>query len=111
MDTLKYKTNWNGKLNTKYHTTFRMHNPKRFYQGKEFIEELNGKPVARVKVIKVYPRLLNQVSELEAYQDTGYNVFQFRKIVETMYKNKTHVPTQQFDLVLLEVQDNQQILM
>lgn len=111
MDTLKYSTNWNSKLNCKFHTTFRIHNPKRFFPGKEFIEELNAKPVNRVKVVKVFPRTLDQVTELEAYHDTGYNQYQFRKIVETMYKNKTHVPTQQFDLVLLEVQDNQHTLM
>lgn len=111
MDTLKYKTNWNNKLNSKFHTTFRMHNPKRFFPGKEFIEELNGKQVNRVKVVKVFPRLLSQVTELEAYHDTGYNIYQFRKIVETMYKHKAHVPSQQFDLVLLEIQDNQQTLM
>lgn len=109
-DKLKYSTNWNNKLNCKYHTTFRMHNPKRFFPGKRFIEELNGKPVNRVKVLAVYPRQLNEVTNLEAYHDTGYSLPQFKKIVTNMYKNKTHVPSQLFDLVLLEVQDSQQTL-
>lgn len=108
MLTIKYQTNWNNKLASKIHTTFRLHNANRFRPGAEFIEELKGKPVNRVKVIRVYPKLLSQVTEVEAFLDTGYGLPQFRKIVQTMYKNKfPDVTNVQFDLVLLEVVDKQ----
>jgi uncharacterized protein YqfB (UPF0267 family) len=104
-DKINFQTNWNGKLDCKCFTTFRLSGDK--YQiGRAYEIQLNGKYLKTARCIDKKTLRLDQVNEWIARIDTGYSLEEFRKVVRTMYKNiVTDFGTQEFVLVLLETVD------
>lgn len=93
MDTLKFSTNWNNKLNCKCFTTVRLYDPNRHFQYKDFIVELKKgniyEKIGIFKVMDIATGLLSEIPSHICYLDTGYGKVEFIKIFENMYKNSS----------------------
>lgn len=99
---LQFSHNWNNKLLCDNFTTIRLHDPYRFKPGRVFEVVLKGVPMGKRVVLGIKTIRIDQVSDLIARLDTGYNAADFRKIIGNMYKNKVaNVDAAYFDLVLL----------
>lgn len=102
IDTIKFATNWNNKLNCTCFTTFRMATSK--YQiNKAYRIELKGKYLGTATVKGLRIMTLSRVNEFISFLDTAYEPGQFVNMVKTMYKNKNIDPVKQnFYLILLK---------
>lgn len=98
METLKFSTNWNNKLNCKCFTTFRLYNPKIHYIGAKFDVVLKNEVIKRVEVIECRRMHLADVNEWVARIDTGYSKDEFKEIVQKIYG---YVEDKVFCLLLL----------
>lgn len=108
MANIAYSTNWNNKLACPIHTTFRIYDNRKFFKGAKLVETLQGKAVNNVEVIRVIPKKLDDVTDLEALLDTGYGLPAFKKIVTNMYKHKfPNIHSAQFCLVVLKIVSSQ----
>lgn len=109
MDTIKFSDSWNGKLNCKCFTTFRLATTK--YQiGRTYRIELKGKflGIATIKGMRIMK--LNRVNEFISFLDTGYEPGAFVNIVKRMYQNKVpNVLQSDFNYILLKWDGEQQI--
>lgn len=103
MGTIKFSYNWNNKLENKAFTTIRIHNPKKYIQGKAFNIELNetAKGVAILQEKRTIKP--DQLNDFICYLDTGYNSRETLQILERMYKN-LNIQNTMFDLCLLVYQ-------
>ena len=103
--TINFQTNWNGKLDCKCFTTFRLSGGK-YRIGGTYEIQLKGKYVKVARCIDKKTLRLDQVNEWSARIDTGYSLEEFCKLVTTMYKNIVKdFSTQEFVLILLETVD------
>lgn len=101
METIKFSTNWNNKLNCKFYTTLRLVNYK--YQiGKVYQVELKGKTLHKVQIADIKIFGINDINSYVAGLDTGYTVGETKKILRTMYK-EVNWETQRLALILLQV--------
>ena len=100
MQTIDFSYNWNNKLNCKAFTTWRVHNPKKYYEGAIVDITLKDEHLFTAAIVKVRTLLLNQANEYISYLDTGYSVEEFQDIVLKMYGAKAK--TMKFDFILLE---------
>ncbi len=108
MPTIRFSTNWNGKLNNKSFTTLRVHDPLRYKAGTIFSVEVDGKLFVNAKVITVKTMTLSKVSEFEARLDSGYSRKEFINLIKRLYRNRAFLyNSQKFDLVLFERMDSQ----
>ncbi|RYC70014.1 ASCH domain-containing protein [Spirosoma sordidisoli] len=102
---INFQTNWNGKLDCRCFTTFRLAGGK-YQVGKIYDIQLNGKSIKKARCLDKRVLRLDQVNEWIARIDTGYSLEEFRNLVQTMYKNIVRdFTTQEFVLVLLETID------
>lgn len=100
---LSFQTNWNGKLSCKYFTTWRMHNPRKFYVGAQYEIYLNGALTKIVECVQVKSYKLYQVNDYIAALDAGYTRDEFVALVKNMYKNKNiDFETQLWDFPLMK---------
>ncbi|MBI9056819.1 MAG: hypothetical protein JEZ01_03505 [Labilibaculum sp.] len=108
MSTIRFSTNWNGKLNNQSFTTLRVHDPLKFRAGTIFSVEVDGKLFVNAKVITVKTMCLNEITEFEARLDSGYSRREFINLIKRLYRNRAFLySSQKFDLVLFERMDSQ----
>lgn len=79
---IKFSCNWNGKLNCTAFTTLRR---KHYRVGERLVVKLNGNEIKTVLVKEKRTFDYTQITEFEAYQDTGYSKEATIKILEKMY--------------------------
>lgn len=95
--------NWNNKLDGRFLTTFRLHNPKKHILNIPCELYLKGHLYKSGKIVDVRKMRLAQVNAFIAGLDAGYSVEEFTKLVQTMYKNKVKdIDDALFDLVLIQ---------
>ena len=102
MEIIRFSYNWNNKLTNKAFTTIRLHNPNKYKRNGLYKIECNGKAtgIAKIKDIRTFP--LASLNDFITYLDTGYNVAETVKLLQTMYKNKSvQWETQKLDFCLL----------
>lgn len=85
MDTLNFKTNWNGKLDCNFYTSIRIWNEGKYVVGKRF--EIWEKKQKRhiSELVKAVPFSLDKLPEITAYLDTGYSLSETKGIIAKMY--------------------------
>lgn len=86
-ETINFSDSWNGKLNCKCFTTFRLASPK-YQLNKTYHIQLKGKHLGTATIKGMRIMKLSQVNEFISHIDTGYDSEAFKKMVYTMYKNK-----------------------
>lgn len=87
MDTLNFKTNWNGKLDCNFYTSIRIWNEGKYVVGKCF-EVLEKKQKRHIsELVKAVPFTLDKLPEITAYLDTGYSLSETKDIIAKMYPN------------------------
>lgn len=105
---ITFNYNWNKKLNNDAFTTIRLRNDKKFRVGETYYIDLNDKNrkisfgVAIIHDIKYFT--IDKLNSFISYLDTGYNVDECKRIIETMYKNSVppiNWSTQELSLILL----------
>jgi hypothetical protein len=106
---IDFSYNWNKKLDCSHaFTTIRLRNDNKYKIGAEFYINLKyerrniNKGTAHIIDIKHFK--INQLNSYITFLDTGYNVSECRKLLETMYKNYTppiNWETQELSLILL----------
>jgi hypothetical protein len=102
METIRFSYNWNNKLTNKAFTTLRLHNPRKYQHGGQYKIECGGqlRGVAVLREIRTFT--LASLNDFITYLDTGYNVPETVKVLQTMYKNKVFDwSTQKLDFCLL----------
>jgi hypothetical protein len=91
METLRFSSNWNQKLDCTFFTTIRLRNDRRYFVGAKFsVLLINGSrqinkgvcTISQIKYIK-----LDELDEYTAAIDTGYDAAQCRGILRNFYKN------------------------
>lgn len=87
IDDINFTTNWNNKLDCDCFSTFRMHNPKKYFVGAERNIKLKSKLLKRGKIMTVTTLNLGQVTEGMALIDTSYSLPEFKETVQKIYKN------------------------
>ena len=97
---LNFSTNWNGKLDCKSFTTFRLQSSK-YRVGSVHDVYLKKEMIGTAKVLAIRDMPLRSVNEFIARIDTGCSLEDFRGIIRKMYKNADR---ELFSLVLLEWQ-------
>ena len=108
MLTIKFSTNWNGKLNNKTFTTFRPHNPLHYRKGNLFVVDVNGRAFANAKIVAVETMKLHDITEFQARLDAGFSRREFIGLIRKLYKPKAFLFDRQlFDLILFEKTDIQ----
>lgn len=91
MESLRFTSNWNNKLECACFTSIRLRNDHRYFVGARFeIVLVNGS----LQVIKGTCQLMNirflmldQIDDMTAFVDTAYNASACREIIRKMYKN------------------------
>lgn len=102
MDSIKFSYNWNNKLSNKAFTTLRLHNDNKYKVNSRYEIELNNQIQGVATIHNIKTLTLNQLNNYITYLDTGYNVTEAKKILQTMYKNKPiDWDTQKLDFILL----------
>lgn len=103
---LDFSYNWNNKLNGKYFTTIRLHNPLKYCVGNILKVTLKLQPRGRVKILRVKTMTIDQINDYIACLDTGYQAEECKKFLKGMYKNKgINWNTQVLDFCLLQYLD------
>ena len=111
MDTTKFSTNWNKKLNCDYFTTLRLKNPEKYKVGARHKIKLQERGVLRdygiAEIIDVKNIRLHQLNTFICGLDTGYSVDETKQLLHTMYKNIVEdVNKADFNLVLYRKEKN-----
>ena len=89
MESIKFTTNWNKKLETDNFTTIRLKNPYKYKLGEvyEIQQKVKGKFLSRGKgrIIQLFTLKLDQFKEIPCYLDTGYSLAETKEIIKKMY--------------------------
>jgi hypothetical protein len=87
METIRFSYNWNNKLTNAAFTTLRLHNPAKYQRGGRFRIECKGqlRGIAELKDVRTFK--ISALNEFITFLDTGYNVSETVKLMQTMYKN------------------------
>jgi hypothetical protein len=102
METIRFGYNWNNKLTNKAFTTLRLHNPRKYQRGAKYLIDCKGQTRGVAVLHEIRTFTLASLNEFITYLDTGYNVPETVKLLQTMYKNKgIEWQTQQLDFCLL----------
>lgn len=104
MHTIKFTTNWNNKLHCKAFTTIRMRNDSVYHEFARLKVEYEKEGISfEAEVLRVKPFMLDNLTNHDAFLDTGYNKTVTISIIETMYKNKNiNVHSTEFVLITLK---------
>ena len=100
MDTIKFSYNWNNKLSNKAFTTLRLHNPNKYKKGTKYSIECKGQLKGTAEIKDIRTLKISSMNDFITFLDTGYNVADTVKILQTMYKN-VNWETQLLDFCLL----------
>lgn len=103
----KFRDNYNKKLDCKYFTTIRLHNPKKHQVGKIMGIERNGRIEDHAaKIIDIKTFYLKDMSEYMAGLDTGYSKAEAIEMIRLMYRHiVANVYQARFDFILLRRED------
>jgi len=105
---IKFSQNWNNKLFGKAFTTIRLHSDYKYIIGDlhEVLFEKKKEPQIMLGVAQIVTKqtiLLRELTEFDAYLDTGYNLAATTDIIVNMYKN-CDFTTQKLDFMLYKYQ-------
>lgn len=105
---LEFSHNWNNKLNCGCFTTWRRHNPLKYYQGAVFNIYLKGVFKGKAKVVDLRTLTLDKMNDFGSMLDTGYPVNIFRDMLQKMYqKHRIDWEIQKWDYCLLQYVDSE----
>lgn len=97
---IKFSTNWNGKLFTHFFTTIRLDN--HYHEVGEYYKVMkDGEFLFRGKIHVKRTILLSQLTEIAAFQDTGYSLEETRELLKKMYPGKDWA-TQKLNVLLIQ---------
>lgn len=96
---IDFSDNWNNKLDGKACTTFRLKSAKYMDKEELFLSYFKNLPRKVYELVDYKILKLSQVNEWITYLDTGYNLEDFKKVVNKMYK--TPPEDTEFILMLL----------
>lgn len=85
MNTIKYTTNWNNKLDCKHYTTLRIYNPIKHQRGKIFDVFINSKLKHKAEIIGVKKGYLKDLGSYDCYLDTGYSKQETISLMQKFY--------------------------
>jgi len=92
METIKFSTNWNKKLETDTFTTIRLENPHKYKLGEVYniIQQEKGvnRDRGQGKIIELCSIKLHQLKEINCYLDTGYSMDATKDIIYKMHPGK-----------------------
>jgi hypothetical protein len=112
MDTIKFTTNWNKKLETDNFTTIRLENPYKYKLGEvyEIKQEVRGQLVNRGKgkIIQLVRIKLHQLKEINCYLDTGYGLDATKDIIYKMYPGKDWTQQNLYYMLIQKVKETTQ---
>ena len=100
METIKFSSNWNNKLNNKAFTTLRIHNEHKYKVGSSYSIILNSETKGTARILEIRRLRLDQLNEFICHLDTGYCKASTITILERMYKG-TDLQAVLFDFCLL----------
>lgn len=98
---IKFSQDWNKKLNCYYFTTIRLYNPAKFTIGKKYFIYCKNELAYTAEVVTVKHCLLNELTEFECYQDTGYSRADTIALLKKMYKD-VNFTTHKISIILLK---------
>lgn len=99
MQTIKFSTNWNNKLNCTAFTTLRPANPGKYAVGDKYEIECPKKIASfTAEIMAITIVKLDTLNPFISYLDTGYSVDEVKEILHKMYKGKV----EKFYLILLK---------
>jgi hypothetical protein len=102
MKAIKFSHNWNNKLNCNCFTTFRVKSDK-YKVGEIYAIYLKDEFICQAVIIDIKIIKLKDVNNWLAMIDTGYDKFEFEKIIRNMYKNKfENIDDLEFMIMLLK---------
>lgn len=87
METIKFSFDWNRKLQNKAFTTIRL-NDQKYQMGVRYLIELKGEIKGVATLVDMRKLTIDQLNNFVTYLDTGYNVEQTTRLLQTMYKNQ-----------------------
>jgi hypothetical protein len=101
METIRFSTNWNGKLYNRCFTAIRIANPK-YKKGNHYIIEASIKDFQsfEVECLLLLRFKANDLPELCCYLDTGYSKAETIQIFSKMYPS--NFETLDFFVILLK---------
>ena len=89
MESIKFTTNWNKKLETDNFTTIRLRNPYKYKLGEvyEIQQKVKGQfvSIGKGRIIQLHQLKLDQFKEIPCYLDTGYSLAETKEIIKKMY--------------------------
>ncbi|GHT02012.1 hypothetical protein AGMMS49525_04550 [Bacteroidia bacterium] len=90
METIRFSYNWNNKLTNAAFTTLRLHNPHKYQRGAKYMIECKGKILGVAVLHEIRTFKISDLNNFVTFLDTGYNVSETVKLLQTMYKNKVY---------------------
>lgn len=85
---LRFSYNWNNKLCSKYWTTLRLYNPKKYVVNTTFQVYLNSEYLGIAELKGVRKTKSSKLNAFVCGIDTGYSVAETQKILNRMYGGK-----------------------
>ena len=109
MESIKFTTNWNKKLETDNFTTIRLENPYKYKLGEvyEIKQEVRGQLVNRGKgkIIQLFSIKLHKLKEINCYLDTGYGLDATKDIIYKMYPGKDWTQQNLYYILIQKVKE------
>jgi len=97
---ISFTFNWNNKLQNKAFSTIRLHNPKKYQNGKVYQIELKGEALGTAILKEKRTLKADQLNDFICYLDTGYSRTETLNMLTKMYKIE-NLQTTYFDFCLL----------
>lgn len=102
MNIMSFSHNWNRKLDCISFTTLRLHNDKYKAGDKWAVQYKHSIKPFWAQIVEKRVIRLEDINEFMARIDTGYDAYECRNILRTMYKNKgINWATQKLDFILM----------
>ena len=92
METIKFSVNWNKKLDCDFFTTIRLSN--RFNIGDFVMIECKGIESKVGEIMTKHTTVIEKLTDLVCYQDTGYNKMTTIGLIKKMYGSIDNWETQ-----------------
>lgn len=97
---IAFSTNWNSKLDSKFFTTIRISNQRKYYRGNILDVKFKDKTFQAI-VEEVKTKTISEFSDYELMLDTGYPKEDAVNILKNMYQ-QIDFETAKFDYILLK---------
>jgi hypothetical protein len=85
LPTIKFSSNYNGKLNCKAFPTVRTRNDKKYITGNDYTIVLDGNPIYTATIISITHFELKGLTPAMSYLDTGYSPKEQIEMMKKMY--------------------------